>query len=44
VEGDRNAADICSQDFLGIQFAVVLKSEEEIGGYCGERDTLDASG
>jgi hypothetical protein len=33
VEGDVKAADIRSQDFHGIQFAVVLKAEEEIGGH-----------
>jgi hypothetical protein len=25
----------------GIQFAVVLKAEEEIGGHCDERERLD---
>jgi hypothetical protein len=26
---------------LGIQFAVVLKAEEEIGGHCDEKERLD---
>jgi hypothetical protein len=39
MEGDRKAADMCDQDFLGIQFAVVWKAEEEIGGYYDERKT-----
>jgi hypothetical protein len=39
LEGERKAADICSQDFFGIQFAVVLKAEEKIGGYFDERET-----